>query len=403
MPSHFHEDFSISSLRNSCRMNTQINTKHITQYLDDQEESMLDFVKGLATIESPSTSPKSQEPILAILADHFRSIDYLPFRIRGNMTGGSLFVRPRSRLKLRPIQLLIGHSDTVWNIGTLTKMPIHHKDDRLSGPGVYDMKAGLTQIFYALKTIQKNNLKCALTPIVLINSDEEIGSRESSKIIKRLAKISKRAFIMEPPLGLEGKLKTARKGLGRFTLHITGEAAHSGLDPGKGASAIIELANQIQKLFALNDPDRGVTVNVGMIEGGVSANVIAPTSKAVIEVRVLNQEDGEQITRAIKGLQPTLSGTKLSIEGGMGRPPMEPTARNQQLWEMAREVGLQLGLVLEQGVAGGGSDGNTTSQFTATLDGLGTPGDGAHAAHEYIYTHALKERTALLTLLLLQP
>lgn len=280
-------------------------------------------------------------------------------------------------------------------------MPWIRENGRVKGPGVYDMKAGLTQILFALQTIRALGLELPYLPVVLINSDEEKGSRDATPAIRRLAKMARRAFVLEPPLGLEGKLKTARKGLGRFILTVKGKPAHAGLDPGKGASAILELSHQIQQLFALNDSERGITVNVGMIEGGTSANVIAPTSRAVVDVRVLTQEDGERVAEEIRGLRAHTPGTELRIEGGIGRPPMEKTDRNQQLWQDARRAGEALGLTLEEATAGGGSDGNTTSLYTATLDGLGTPGDGAHAHHEFIFADRLIERTALLTLLLL--
>jgi glutamate carboxypeptidase len=280
-------------------------------------------------------------------------------------------------------------------------MPVTIKDGTMTGPGVYDMKAGLTQLIFALRTIDALSIPLPVTPLILINSDEEIGSRESTRTIKRLAKISERAFVLEPPLGLEGKLKTARKGLGRFTITAIGKAAHAGLDPGKGVNAIVELSHQIQQLYAMNDFEKGITVNVGMIEGGISANVVAPESKAIVDVRVLSHKDGETITKKIHGLQPSIPNIKLKIEGGIGRPPMERTPRNQKLWQFAKAKASLMGLHLDEAIAGGGSDGNTTSEFTATLDGLGTTGDGAHAAHEFIVLEQLVERTALLTQLII--
>jgi glutamate carboxypeptidase len=239
-------------------------------------------------------------------------------------------------------------------------------------------------------------------PLVFINSDEEIGSIESTPAIERLSKIVNRAFVMEPPLGLEGKLKTARKGIGRFTVTIKGKAAHAGLDPEKGVNAIVELSHQVQKLFGMNDFERGITVNVGLIQGGYSPNVIASESKAVIDVRVLNHKDGEFITKKIQGLKPTLDDIELTVKGAIGRQPMEKTPRNRKLWKLAKNNAKLIGISLQQATSGGGSDGNTTSLFTATLDGLGTTGDGAHAEHEFIYIDKLIERTTLLTLLLIE-
>jgi glutamate carboxypeptidase len=212
-----------------------------------------------------------------------------------------------------------------------------------------------------------------------------------------------RVFVLEPSLGPEGRLKTARKGVGRFTVKIKGKAAHAGLDPEQGASAILELSHVVQALFALNDPAKGVTVNVGTIEGGLRPNVIAPESGAVVDVRVRTQHDADRITREIHALTPTVPGTELEIDGCIGRPALEPTQQNRQLWHLAKELSKEISLDLKEGLAGGGSDGNTTSLYTATLDGLGPVGDGAHAPHEFLYVDETLKRTALLTLLLLSP
>lgn len=381
-------------------MTTNIGTE-ILAYFKARNDTMVDFLENLIRYESPSSSPKAQQELLEFLENKLKSLGYFTNYVPGIKTGGYLYARPLHRDRKKPIQLLLGHCDTVWERNTLAKMPISKKNGKMTGPGIYDMKAGLTQLIFSLQAIQKMSLTTYLNPVILINSDEEIGSRESQHIIKRLAKISDRAFVLEPPLGYEGKLKTARKGLGRFTITVTGKAAHAGLDPGKGVNAIVELSHQIQRLFAMNDFDKGITVNVGTIQGGISPNVIAPESKAVVDVRVLNKEDGELITKQIYGLKPTIPDVEVSVAGGIGRPPLERTARNQKLWQLAKTKALLLGLDLEDATAGGGSDGNTTSTYTATLDGLGTTGDGAHAIHEFIFKDQLPERTALLTLLLL--
>ncbi len=206
--------------------------------------------------------------------------------------------------------------------------------------------------------------------------------------------------ISKPPLGFEGKLKTARKGIGKFTINVRGKPAHAGLNPDEGISAIVELSHHIQDLFKLNDFKKGITVNVGMIQGGSSANVIAEESMAVVDVRVYNMDDAEFIQNKILNMSSKHSGASLHIEGGFGRPPMEKTIRNQKLWLMASNIAESMNLKLDQATAGGGSDGNTTSLFTATLDGLGTVGDGAHARHEFIFKDKLIERTALLAMLL---
>ena len=381
-------------------MTTNIATE-IMAYFKASNDNMVEFLENLIHYESPSNNPNSQKALLEFLENKLKSLGYFTLNVPGKKTGGFLYARPRNRDRKKPLQLLLGHCDTVWEKNTLLKMPISKNDGKMTGPGVYDMKAGLTQLIFSLQVIHEMSLHSHLSPVILINSDEEIGSRESRHIIKRLAKIAERAFVMEPPLGLEGKLKTARKGLGRFTITVTGKAAHAGLDPGKGVNAIVELSHQIQRLFDMNDFDKGITVNVGTIQGGISPNVVAPESKAVVDVRVLNKEDGELITKQIFGLQPSIPNVEIKVEGGIGRPPMERTVRNQKLWQLAKTKALLLGLDLEETTAGGGSDGNTTSTYTATLDGLGTTGDGAHAIHEFIFIDQLPKRTALLTLLLL--
>ena len=282
-------------------------------------------------------------------------------------------------------------------------MPVEVGNGVIRGPGVYDMKGGLVQMVFALRALRELDLEPAVTPVVFINSDEEVGSKESARHIRRLARVAERVFVLEPSLGPSGKLKTARKGVGRFSVLVEGVAAHAGLNPEEGASAILELSYLIQALFALNDPARGTTVNVGTIDGGFSPNVIAPQSRAVVDVRVPTREEACRVKEQILGLKPLTPGVRLRVEGGMGRPPMERTPRNQRLWERARELGEALGLGLEEGMAGGASDGNTTSLFTATLDGLGAVGDGAHALHEFVYADRMVERCALLVLLLMEP
>lgn len=373
----------------------------VLNYLNTNHEKMLKFLKDMVSIESPSNNKQALHTVLQFIEKKLDTLGFYSIRVSGKNTGGYLYARPKIRKKNKPIQLLVGHCDTVWSINTINDIPITQHDGKLTGPGVYDMKAGLTQIIFALLTIKELSLNLNLTPIILINTDEEIGSKESTHAIKRLSKIASRAYILEPPLGLEGKLKTARKGIGRFTITVKGKAAHAGLDPEKGVNAIVELSHQVQQLYAMNDFKKGITVNVGMIQGGHSPNVIAAESKAVIDVRVYNDEDGKYITKKIHQLKPMLKDVELTIEGGIGRQPMEKTPRNQQLWRIAKANGRLMGLILEQATAGGGSDGNTTSLYTATLDGLGTTGDGAHAKHEFIFTDKLIERTALLILLLL--
>jgi glutamate carboxypeptidase len=375
----------------------------VLDYLQQQQDAMVALLKDLVLIESPSTEPDSQGAILARLKTEFEHFGYRVTRLPSRNCGGHLYASPAARTRWQPAQLLIGHCDTVWPIGTLQSMPLISEAGSLRGPGVYDMKAGLVQMIYALKTIDNLGLTPAVVPLCFINSDEEIGSHGSTRYLRALAQRVERCLVLEPSLGRSGKIKTARKGVGRFTVTVQGKAAHAGLDPGAGASAILELSHVIQKLFELNDPEHGTSVNVGVIDGGIRPNMVAPESRAVVDVRVLTRADATRIETAIHDLEAETPGVSLRIEGAIGRPPMELTDANQRLWKIAQTLGSEIGLALEQGTAGGGSDGNTTSLYSATLDGLGAVGDGAHANHEFIDTDSLGERCALLTLLLLAP
>ncbi len=376
------------------------------EYLDHllaRKGDFIDFLKQLTLAESPSDVAEAQIDVRAIIADRLNELGFALIKIAGRKHGGHLYARPKQRLRGRNHQMLLGHFDTVWPLGTLNDMPFVVEGNVVRGPGVYDMKGGITQIIFALEALEYFGHEPSVTPVLFTNSDEEIGSRDSTRHISRLARRMNRVLVLEPSLGPDGRLKTARKGGGRFTVRVKGRAAHAGLDPHRGASAILELSHVVQALFALNDAERGITVNVGQIEGGVRANVVAPESTAVVDVRVRTQSDAERIEKAIHGLTASVPGTKLEIEGRFGRPALEPTPRNRQLWNLASQLAAELDLDLNEGLAGGGSDGNTTSLYTATLDGLGPVGDGAHATHESLYVQETLGRTALLALLLMAP
>lgn len=377
--------------------------RSIQDYLNGQLPAMTHLLEQLALAESPSLLPESQGPVFDLLATRLTAAGYAVRRFAGRQTGGVLLAQPRQRRRGAPAQALIGHTDTVWPQGTLVDMPLRVEGDRMAGPGVYDMKGGLVQIVFALQALHDLALQPSVTPVALFNSDEEIGSPESQRHIRRLAQVVERAFILEPALAQGGRLKTARKGVMGFEVTITGKAAHAGQAPQEGVSAIVELSHVIQKLSALTDYDRGVTVNVGVVEGGTRPNVVAAEARAQVDVRVPTVDDGRCIAEAILGLTPTLPGAVVQVRQLKATPPLEFTPRNQRLWQAAQAMGRLLGVELDHGMAGGGSDGNTTSQYTATLDGLGPVGDGAHARHEFVYLPSLVERTALLTLLLLAP
>jgi glutamate carboxypeptidase len=375
----------------------------ILSYLHQRRPDMVDLLQRLALAESPSDSPPAVAPVLAQLTAELEAAGMAVRLCAGRISAGTLFARLRERQKRSPFQVLIGHCDTVWPVGTVEQMPVRVEGETVRGPGVFDMKGGLVQMLYALRAVQDLELRPPVDSVVVINSDEEIGSPDSTPLIRRVARRAIRAFILEPAFGRTGKLKTARKASGGFTITIRGRAAHAGVNPEEGASAILEMSYQIQKLFALNDAARGITVNVGTIDGGLRSNVVAAEVRASVDVRVPTRQDAVEVEAAIRALKPVNPETSIEIEGGIEQLPMEPHPRNQALWRLARNLGHRLGLELDQAAVGGASDGNTTSQYTASLDGLGAVGDGAHAAHEQAQIPQMVERCALLVLLLLAP
>ena len=377
--------------------------QRLLEYAKGQRPAFIDFVRGLVEIESPSYAPAPQRAVFARLGAALEAVGYQTLLLPGWDTGGQLYARPRRRMRGRSIQLLLGHTDTVWPEGTLRAMPCRLDGDTLYGPGVFDMKAGLAMIVFALRALHTLGLTPAVTPLVFINSDEEIGSAASRGRIERLARVADRVLVLEPALGPSGQIKTARRGVGNFEVIITGRAAHAGLAPEEGHSAILEMSHVVQKLYALNDPATGIHVNVGTVTGGLRDNVVAPESRLTVDVRVPTREAARRIEARIRALTPTTPGTRLTIHGGIDRMPMERTPRNRALWQRCRALGQSLGLTLDEGPSGGASDGNFTSRYAATLDGLGAVGDGAHAAHEHVALTPTLDRCALLALLLLAP
>lgn len=379
--------------------------QRLVGYLEAGREELVDSVRRLAEVESPSRVPESQRPVQELLTGWLERLGFRVRYLRGRATGGHVLAVPGQRRKGGAFQMLLGHTDTVWSLGTLETMPVEvdEVEGVLRGPGAFDMKAGIVQAVFALRALRYVGLWPTVAPVFFLNSDEEIGSPESEGPIKRLAKRADRALVLEPALGVEGKLKTARRGTGQFEVTVVGKAAHAGLAPLEGVSAIEELAHVIQSLHALTDHERGIGVNVGEVRGGVRPNVVAPEAHAVVDVRVNTLDDARWLEDRIRALEPKTPGTRLEIRGAVSRAPMEATPRNRSLFEAAREAGTRLGLSLEGSLSGGASDGNITSRFTATLDGLGPVGDGAHAAHEHVRLDRLVERSALLALILMLP
>ncbi len=295
-----------------------------------------------------------------------------------------------------PTVMILGHFDTVWPVGSVERMRMREEDGRLYGPGVFDMKAGIAIAMLAARALQSTGRLGARRLVMVFTADEERGSGSSRELVEAEALRSDAVFVLEPSLP-GGALKTGRKGCGEFELRVTGIPAHAGVDPTKGASAIDELAAQVAALGALRDPDTGVSVNVGLIEGGERPNVVAEHARAVIDVRAVRRDDARRAEDAIRALRPTLDGTTLDVVGGFSRPPLERTPGVARLYDRARELAGELGRSLGEGSTGGGSDGNFTAALgVPTLDGLGAVGDGAHALHEHVEIEHLTWRAALL-------
>jgi glutamate carboxypeptidase len=378
-------------------------TREIVGFLRAHEARMVELLAELASLESPTDDPAATGRVLDRLTAELEASGLAVRRVPGRTSAGTLVARPAARVRRLPLQLLVGHCDTVWPVGTERQMPVRVVDDQVRGPGVFDMKGGLVQMIFALRALRHAGCRPPATPVVLVTSDEETGSADSRRTTIRLARRAARAFVLEPAFGSTGRLKTSRKAVGEFEIVVRGLAAHAGLSPGEGASAVLELSHQIQRLFAMNDPARGISVNVGTIDGGVRPNVVAPEVRATVDVRVPTLADAEHVERMIRGLTPVDPRSSIDVSGSFGHPPLEPLPRNRALWESARALARTIDLDLEEAAVGGASDGNLISQYTATLDGLGAVGDGAHAPHEHVLASKLSERAALVALLVASP
>jgi len=382
--------------------------KQLLDYCESNLEATLQMIEALVRLESPSTDKAAVDRCGTVLADMLRkagaAVDVLSQPERGNHLRAR-FPPSLSRASARqaagegrPVMFL-GHFDTVWPIGTLERMPFRRDGDRLHGPGTFDMKAGIALALAAMESLRATGTP--RPPVTMLwTTDEEIGSGTSRATIEAEARQSAAVLVLEPALP-GGALKTARKGCGEFELMVHGVAAHAGLDPGKGASAIHELAAQIAIIERFQDLPKGISVNVGLVSGGSRPNVVAEEARATIDVRAPTREAADAVESAFRRLHPVKAGTRLTIKGGFERPPMERTPAAAELFTRASEVSSALGRVLGEGSAGGGSDGNFTAALgVPTLDGLGAVGDGAHAAHEHVDIAALPWRAALLAGLL---
>lgn len=351
--------------------------------------------------ESPSDAPEAVNRFVELVAD-----TAAPFgKVRTVADGryGKHLVCEMSlpgRRKQGQI-LALGHSDTVWPLGTLASMPFREKEGRLWGPGVLDMKAGIVFFLFAVQAMREMDLPARSKVLLQLNSDEEVGSTSSRALTEKNAARSHTVLVLEPGTGLEGKLKTARKGVGLYHLTVRGRAAHAGVDFTAGASAVVELARQIDRIAGFTRLERGVTMNPGVISGGTRSNVVAAEARAEIDVRVPRLRDGALLEKRFRSLRPFDRRCSLEIAGGLNRPPMERSASIVKLFRKARGLAAELGVKLEESTTGGGSDGNFTAAIgTPTLDGLGGVGEGAHASNESILVDRIADRTALLVKLL---
>ena len=368
----------------------------ILEFCEQHLESTVQTIETLVRLESPSTDKAAVDRCGAALDGLLRGAGADVQRLPQASSGDHLVARINGAGQ--PVMLL-GHFDTVWPIGTLARMPLRREHDRLHGPGIFDMKAGIALALTAIAALRATSTPCPAL-VVMLTTDEEVGSLTSRMAIEDEARRCRAVLVLEPALP-GGALKTARKGCGEFELIIHGVSAHAGLDPGKGASAIHELATQIAAIERLQDLSRGISVNVGVITGGTRPNVVAEEARAIIDARAPTREAADHIDAALRGLQPLRAGTRLTVSGGFDRPPMERTAASRELFSRARAVASSFGRELDEGSAGGGSDGNFTAALgVPTLDGLGALGDGAHAAHEHVVVSALPWRAALLAGLL---
>ena len=372
----------------------------MTPYLDyclANQAWLLDFIEALVAIESPSDDPSAVNRCGAELAARLSGIGGAVSTIASTTAGDHLrvsFGEGSSQL------LLLGHFDTVWPVGQLARMPMRREAGKLYGPGVFDMKAGIGLAALATRAVLAHRELHDTRIVMVWTTDEEIGSTTSRALIEAEAAKSRAVMVFEPSLP-GGALKTSRKGVGQFEIVATGVSAHAGLDPGKGVSAIRELARQVLAIDALQDPANGVTLTVGTIAGGTRANVVPAEARAVIDARAITRADAERVQGAMHALTAQLPGASLAVTGGFDRPPLERTPGVVALFEQARAVAAEIGVTLEEGSAGGGSDGNFTAALgIPTLDGFGAVGDGAHAIHEHVDIAALSPRAATIAGLL---
>jgi glutamate carboxypeptidase len=364
-------------------------------YLESRCDALVTTIREFVEIESPSDNKLAADRMGALLAARFEGAGGRPKIHRAEAFGDNIQIDFPATGKTKPV-LLLGHFDTVYPLGTLANMPCRVVKDRLHGPGVLDMKSGIALMLFAIEALRAWHGSLPRPVTVFLVSDEEVGSYSSRATTEALARKSAGVLVLEPA-GPRGAVKTARKGVGEYTIRVQGVASHAGLDPGKGHSAIVELAHQITSVWKLNDLAKGVSANPGIVRGGTRTNVIAAEAEIDIDVRIRKRQQAAALDRKLRSLKPSDKHCKLTIEGGINRMPMERTAGVISLYKQARAVAKQIDWNLEEAAVGGGSDGNFTAGIgIPTLDGMGGFGEGAHATHEHILISELPRRALLL-------
>jgi glutamate carboxypeptidase len=376
-------------------VNANVDAQRRLAYFTERQELIVANIRELVEIESPSDNKAAVDQLGDVVAVKLAALGGSVRFHQARDFGNHLQVDFTGRVPEKPV-LLLGHYDTVYPLGTLASMPCRVVNDKLTGPGVLDMKSGIGVMLHAIAALKDWHGALPRPVTVLLVSDEEVGSDSSRSITESLAKKATAVLVLEPSYGLDGKVKTARKGVGEYQLKVTGKASHAGLDFQKGVNAIVELARQIEKVSAFTDLKKGLTVNVGIVSGGSRTNVVPAEAVAQVDVRIARMKDAAGIDKKMRGLRPFNRKCKVEVSGGVNRPPMERTTGVAALYEIAVGIAHGLGWSLSEAAVGGGSDGNFTAGLgVPTLDGLGGVGDGAHAVHEHIVISELPRRAAL--------
>ena len=366
-------------------------------YFNERRDGIVSTVHELVEIESPSDDKAAVDRVSEAVAQKFSKLGGEVRVHPAKDFGNHLQVNFLAKSAAKPL-LLLGHYDTVYPLGTLATMPCRTVGDKLTGPGVLDMKSGIALMLHALAALQEWHDGTLPRPVtVLLVSDEEVGSDSSRALTESLAKKAAAVLVLEPSYGPQGAVKTARKGVGGYLVKVTGKASHAGLDFQKGVNAILELARQIERISSFTDLKKGLTVNVGIVSGGSRTNVVPAEASAEVDVRIARMKYAAGIDKKMRRLRAFNRKCKIEISGGINRPPMERTAGVAALYEQAKAIARDLGWKLGEAAVGGGSDGNFTAGLgIPTLDGLGGVGDGAHAIHEHILISELPRRAALI-------